>query len=207
MYLAAAIPVIFLAIWGQMCIRDCQTTMSRTRKLTVLGLLAAISIVLVYLIHYPVFPVAPFLEYDPADIPIFLGTMMFGPVAGLALTAVVSIVQGLTVSAASGVIGIAMHFVATGSFVLVFGLITRKQKQTLRIIIGLVAGILTMTAVMSLWNLWLTPIFMGTPVDAVLSIMLPAIIPFNLIKAGVNSLIAFAVFQPVKRLVKFSFAY
>lgn len=184
-----------------------QTTMSRTRKLTVLGLLAAISIVLVYLIHFPVFPVAPFLEYDPADIPIFLGTMMFGPVAGLALTAVVSIVQGLTVSAASGVIGIAMHFVATGSFVLVFGLITRKQKQTLRIIIGLVAGILTMTAVMSLWNLWLTPIFMGTPVDAVLSIMLPAIIPFNLIKAGVNSLIAFAVFQPVKRLVKFSFAY
>lgn len=182
-------------------------TMTKTRKLTVLGLLAAISIVLVYFVHFPIFPVAPFLEYDPADIPIFLGTMMFGPVAGLVLTLVVSVVQGLTVSAASGVIGIAMHFVATGSFVIVFGLITRKNKTVWRIILGLAVGIITMTAVMSLWNLWLTPIFMGTPVDAVLSIMLPAIIPFNLIKAGVNSIVAYLVFQPIKRLVKVDFLY
>lgn len=33
------------------------------------GMLAALSIVLVYVIHFPIFPAASFLEYDPADIP------------------------------------------------------------------------------------------------------------------------------------------
>ena len=155
-----------------------------TRKLCTLGLLGAISVVLVAFIHFPVFPLTPFLEYDPADIPIFIGTLFYGPVAGLFLTVIVSVVQGLTVSAASGVIGIIMHIVATGSFVLVFGLLTRKNKSIKRSIIALVLGIVTWTAVMVLWNLLLTPVFMGTPVDAVLELILPAILPFNLIKAG-----------------------
>ncbi|HRV34069.1 MAG TPA: ECF transporter S component, partial [Anaerovoracaceae bacterium] len=46
----------------------------QTRNLAKLGILAAISIVLVALIHFPVFAAAPFLEYDPADIPIIIGT-------------------------------------------------------------------------------------------------------------------------------------
>ena len=61
---------------------------ANTRKLTTLAMLAALAIVLVALIHFPLVPAAPFLEYDPADIPIFIGTFLFGPAAGLALTAV-----------------------------------------------------------------------------------------------------------------------
>ena len=121
-----------------------------TRKLCTLGLLGAISVVLVAFIHFPVFPLTPFLEYDPADIPIFIGTLFYGPVAGLLLTVIVSVVQGLTVSAASGVIGIIMHIVATGSFVVVFGLLTRKNKSIKRSVIALVLGIVTWTAVMAL---------------------------------------------------------
>ena len=79
---------------------------ANTRKLTTLAMLAALAIVLVALIHFPLVPAAPFLEYDPADIPIFIGTFLFGPAAGLALTAVVCVIQGVTVSAASGPIGI-----------------------------------------------------------------------------------------------------
>ena len=61
---------------------------ANTRKLTTLAMLAALAIVLVALIHFPLVPAAPFLEYDPADIPIFIGTFLFGPAAGLALSAV-----------------------------------------------------------------------------------------------------------------------
>ena len=61
------------------------------RKLTTLAMLTAISIVLVYLIRIPMF--LPFLEYDPADIPIFLATLSFGPATGLILTVVVSLLQ------------------------------------------------------------------------------------------------------------------
>ena len=179
-----------------------------TKKLCTLGLLCAISIVLVCFVHFPLFPAASFLEYNPADIPIFLGTFLFGPIAGLLLTIVTSIIQGLTVSASSGFIGIIMHILATGSFVVVFGLITRKNKNIKRSIIALIAGIITMTAVMMLCNLIFTPIFMGTPVDAVLQMMLPIILPFNLIKAIINGVVAFLLSKSLHMALKnyFDFA-
>jgi riboflavin transporter FmnP len=49
------------------------------RKLAVLAMLVAIGVVLCFLIHVPLIPAASFLEYDPADIPILIGTFAFGP--------------------------------------------------------------------------------------------------------------------------------
>lgn len=111
-----------------------------TRKLTTLAMLAALAIVLVALIHFPLVPAAPFLEYDPADIPIFIGTFLFGPAAGLALTAVVCVIQGVTVSAASGPIGIIMHFLATGTFVLLAGNLYRAHRTRKAALLGLARG-------------------------------------------------------------------
>ncbi len=76
-----------------------------TRQLVSMAMLGAISIVLVSVVHFPLIPAAAFLEYDPADIPILIGTFAYGPLAGLLMTIVVSIIQGVTVSAQSGPIG------------------------------------------------------------------------------------------------------
>lgn len=54
-----------------------------TRQLVSMAMLGAISIVLVSVVHFPLIPAAPFLEYDPADIPILIGTFAYGPLAGL----------------------------------------------------------------------------------------------------------------------------
>ena len=51
----------------------------KTRRIITIAVLAAISVVLVALIHFPIFPAVAFLEYDPADIPILIGTFAFGP--------------------------------------------------------------------------------------------------------------------------------
>jgi len=118
------------------------------------------------------------------------------------MTVIVSVIQGLTVSAGSGFIGIIMHIVATGSFVIIFGLITRKNKGMVRSVIALIAGILTMTTIMVLWNLLLTPLFLGASMEDVLPLMLPAIIPFNLIKASANGIIAFLLGKSVKAVLK-----
>lgn len=174
----------------------------RTKKLTTMAMLAALAIVLVAVIRFPLIPAAPFLEYDPADIPIFIGTFLFGPAAGLGLTAVVCMLQGFTVSAGSGVIGVLMHFFATGTFVLLAGLLYKKNRTRKGAVVALIAGTLAMTAVMCAWNLVFTPIFMGTPVSAVVDMLLPAIIPFNLIKAGANSAVTYFVYKPVCKLVQ-----
>lgn len=173
-----------------------------TAILTRMAMLAAISIILVALIHFPIFVSAPFLEYDPADIPIIIGTFLYGPTLGFILAVVTCIVQGVTVSAASGIIGIVMHIFATGSYVLVAGIIYKKNHTKKGAIIALIAGTLTMTISMVIWNLVFTPIFLGTPFDAVKAMIIPIIIPFNLIKAGVNSVITYFTYKPVERILK-----
>lgn len=87
----------------------------RVEKLVKLALLCAMSLVLMYVVRFPLIPSLPFLEYDMADVPILIGAFMFGPLEGLLLTAVVSLLQALTVSAGSGWVGCAMHFFATGN--------------------------------------------------------------------------------------------
>ena len=94
-----------------------------TVRLAKRGMLVAIAIVLVYFIHFPIFPAVAFLEYDPADIPILMGTFAFGPVAGILLTVVTAVIQGVTVSAASGLYGIIMHIISTSTLVIVAGVI------------------------------------------------------------------------------------
>ena len=114
-------------------------------KIAKMAMLVAVSIVLVMIIHFPIFPAVAFLEYDPADIPIFLGTFAYGPLAGFALTVVASIIQGMTVSAGSGFIGILMHIFATGSFVLVAGNWYKFHKTKKQAVVALVLGCLVMT--------------------------------------------------------------
>ena len=126
------------------------TISSNTRKLVTQALLAAVAVVLVAFVHFPLIPAASFLEYDPADIPIFIGAFLFGPWAGLGLTVVVSVIQGITVSAASGPIGIIMHILATGTFVVLAGSIYRRNRTRKGAVIALVVGSLAMTVVMCL---------------------------------------------------------
>lgn len=173
----------------------------RTKKLTVMAMLIALSVVLVSLVHFPLFPMAAFLEYDPADIPILIGAFAYGPVAGIALTIVASLIQGLTVSAQSGPYGIIMHIIATSTLVLVSSSIYRVKHTRVGAVVGLVAGTLTMGCVMMVANHYITPIFMQVPVAAVDGMLLPIILPFNLMKAGINSSITFLVYKVVSRYI------
>ncbi len=168
----------------------------KTVVLAKMGMLVAISIVLVAIIHFPIFPMVAFMEYDPADIPILIGTFAFGPVAGLILTAVTSVIQGVTVSAASGVYGIIMHVIATGVLVIVAGVIYKFNKTRKGAVIALIAGVLAMTVAMMGANMIITPIFMGVPRSAVWELM-PFIAAFNLVKAGINGLVTFLLYKRV----------
>ncbi|WP_312354603.1 ECF transporter S component, partial [Aminipila sp.] len=164
------------------------TSQNKTVRLAKMGMLVAISVVLVSIVRFPIFPAVAFLEYDPADIPIIIGTFAFGPIAGLMIVIITSILQGVTVSAASGLYGIIMHILATGAFVLVAGLLYKGNKSKREAVIALVAGVAAMTIVMVIANMIVTPLFTGWPLSAVMEVM-PFIVAFNLLKAGVNSII------------------
>lgn len=171
-----------------------------TKKIAGMGMLAALSIVFAIFVRFPLIPSALFLEYDAADIPIFLGAFMYGPVAGLIITVVVSIIQGTTVSAGSGFIGILMHIFATGSYVLIAGFIYQHKRTFKGALFGMLCGSIVMVGTMILWNIIFTPIFLGWPRKVVYGMLLPAILPFNLIKAGINSAATILLYKRTHKL-------
>ncbi|MDO4566821.1 MAG: ECF transporter S component [Oscillospiraceae bacterium] len=171
------------------------------RKITRLGMLAALSVALAALVHFPLMPAAAYLEYDPADIPILISAFLYGPWYGVAITAVVSLVQGLTVSAAGGPIGIIMHIVSTGAVCLVSGYIYKTHRSIKGARISLLAGVLVMCAVMARMNYLLTPLYTGMPREQVAQMLIPIIIPFNLIKASINALLTYLVYKPIRRFL------
>ena len=173
----------------------------QTRKLVVMALLVAVSVVLIYAIRFPLVPAAAFLEYDPADIPILIGALAYGPVAGVMLTVIASIIQGVTVSAGSGLYGIVMHIIATSTLVIVAGSIYKVRRTKSGAILALVCGTLAMGLIMMPANHFITPMFTGWPTEAVDALLLPGILPFNLIKAGLNSIVTFLVYKTVSRYV------
>lgn len=172
------------------------TSREKTVRLAKMGMLVAISIVLVYFIHFPIFLAVAFLEYDPADISILIGTFAFGPLAGILLTVVTAVIQGVTVSAASGLYGIIMHVISTSVLVLVSGLIYKYNKTRKGAVIALLCGVAAMTLVMIGANMIITPLFMGVPRNIVWSLM-PFIAGFNAIKAGINSVVTFLLYKRI----------
>lgn len=171
-----------------------------TKKIVILGVLSALSIVLVALVHFPVFPAVAFLEYDPADVPILITGFAFGPAAGLIVTVIVSLIQGLTVSATSGIYGIIMHVLATGAYVSVSSMIYKRNRTRKGAAVALVAGVAAMTLVMIGANMVVTPYFTGWPASAVWELM-PYIAGFNLLKAGVNAVITALLYKRISRFI------
>lgn len=173
---------------------------SNAKKITVIGLLVALSVALIYMIRFPIFPVVAFLEYDAGDVPIFLCTYLYGSGYGIIIGLIASFIQAITVSASSGWIGFIMHIFAVFGYTVTVGLIYKKKDNTSNLIVAAIAGILVMTAFMVGWNLIFTPIFMNVPRSVVIE-LLPYIILFNLIKASINTVVSVILYKVLNQSV------
>ena len=54
-----------------------------------------------------------------------------------------------------------------------------------------------MTGVMLLWNYLITPIYLGYPREAVVELLIPAFLPFNLLKGGINAALTLILYKHV----------
>ena len=187
---------------------------SRTRKLAILALLAALAYVIMVYGRVPVLTVPPFLRYDPKDVIFAIGGFLFGPLSVLAMSIVVSFLEMITVSE-TGIIGFFMNVLSTCAFACTAALIYKKLHTLKGAIIGLAAGWVTAAAVMVLWNYIVTPIYLASlgtgfsdwdelsksvaqirPVVA--GMLIPIFLPFNLLKGGLNAAITMLLYKPVR---------
>lgn len=164
----------------------------KTKTLTAVGTLCALAYAATAVGRIPLIL---FLKYDPKDIIIATGGFLFGPLAAGSITLLVSLAEMLTISE-NGVLGFLMNVISSSSFACTAAFIYRK-KRTFPAATGLLCGWGAMVSVMMLWNYLIAPIYMGCSRGEVAQLLLPAFLPFNLIKGGLNAAGVLLVYRPV----------
>ena len=152
------------------------------KKIISLAMLSAIAFAVV---TFGRIPIVLFLSYDPKDVIIAIGGFIFGPLSAFIISAVVSLVEMVTISN-TGPIGCVMNIISSCTLVCTASYIYKKKRTLSGAVIGLVSGTLIMT-----------PIYMGYPREAVAELLLPVFLPFNLVKGGLNTAITLLLYKPV----------
>ena len=166
---------------------------ANTKKLVITAMFAAIAFAIVAFIRIPV---VQFLKYEPKDVIITIGGFILGPFASFLISIVVSLVEMLTISD-TGLIGCIMNVLSTCAFACTAALVYKCRRTQMTAILGLFLGTLAMIVVMVLWNYLITPIYMGLPREEVAEMLVPVFLPFNALKAGLNSAITMIVYKPL----------
>lgn len=167
------------------------------RELVTLAIFSALGMALSF-IQIPIFPPAPYLQYDPSGIVTLTVALMYGPAAGI-MVQLVSWIPKLIMSP----LGSLLTFVAMIGAVLIVGLIYKKFHNLKGAIAAIVVGSVVFTAIAIAMNFVITPIYTpGVTVEAVASMVVPILLPFNIIKCVINGVVTGLLYKPVSNLVK-----
>lgn len=164
----------------------------KLKRIAATSIFAAIAYLSMFLTPFRV----DFLTFDIKDAVMTIGALYLGPLAGLAMSAVTSLLEMFTISQ-TGIDGMIMNFVGSATYTVVAALIYTYRKSLKNAVLGLVAATLSMTAVMLAANLIITPGFKGVPVEAVIAMIPTLLLPFNLLKGILNAALVMLLYKPV----------
>lgn len=187
------------------------------RSMAMIGMLGALSAVLISLnFPLPLFP--PFYRFDVADLPALLGGFMMGPVAGGIIIGVKLLMRMLMMGSDTMFVGELSNLINSLAFVLPATWIYARGKSKKTAMIGLSISTVFAAIVSVLTNAFIAlPLYsaafgwplesiigMGTAINAgitdLLTFLLFAVLPFNLLKGGATALVTFAVYKRISVL-------
>lgn len=192
----------------------------KIRTMVCVGMLAAISVMLM-LAEFALPFIAPsFYELDFSEVPILIGAFALGPMAGM-LTELVKILLNLVINGTdTAFVGEFANFIFGCALVVPAALIYKRKKSRKNAIIGLAVGTIAMTAAAVLINaLVLLPAYakafnmpvsafvdMGSAInpaiDGIWTFVLLAVAPFNIIKGVLVSVITILLYKHVSPILK-----
>lgn len=194
------------------------------RKLLIIALLSTISIVLM-LFDFPLFFAPNFYELDFSEIPVLVGAFAYGPLTGVIIEAIKILLNLMFTGSITMGVGELANFLIGISLVVPASVIYFRHKTKKRALIGLVVGTFTMVTVGALLNAFvLLPayaFFLSTPqytltiadfvaagaavnplVNNVFSLIMFAVVPFNLLKGILVSVVVLLIYKRVSMLIK-----
>jgi riboflavin transporter FmnP len=191
-------------------------SISTMAKIGVLGALAAI----LMLVEIPLWFAPPFYKIDLSEVPVLIGALAMGPVAGILIELIKILGNFLLNGTATYGVGELANFLIGISLVLPPAIMYKKKKTRLTAGIGLAIGTVFMSIIGALLNAFvLLPVYanvfsmsldnlvaMGTAVNgnikSITGFVLLAVTPFNLLKGIIVSVCTLLLYKYLSPLLK-----
>ena len=135
---------------------------SKLRRIALIAVFGALAYALMLVVHFKV----SFLTLDLKDAVITLAGLYFGPGAALSLSVLIPLLELISVSD-TGLYGFLMNFISTATFSMTASLIYRYKRSLTGAIMALLSAAAATVGVMMLFNLWVTPYYMGVDIETV----------------------------------------
>lgn len=169
-----------------------------TKRIAVTALFCALAAICTLFIEFPILPAVPWLKYDPSAIICLIAGFAFGPATGVA----VSIISYLPhIATASGFWGMLMAIIATLAMVLPASLVYKRDTTMRGAIVGMVIGAVVSVLLCIVANIIVTPIYAHMSTQAVIALIVPALLPFNVLKVVINAVVTTLVYKPVTKVL------
>ena len=167
-----------------------------TKRIAITALFCAVAALCTLFIEFPILPGVTFLKYDPSAAVALIAGFAFGPATGVIVSTVSYLPHFAT---ESGLYGVIMAIIATLSLVLPASLIYQRDTTLRGALIGMGVGAVVCLACCILANIVVTPIYMGAPRETVIAMIVPTLLPFNVLKIALNCAVTALVYKPVSK--------
>ncbi len=183
-----------------------------------LGVTAALGGVLMCL-EFPLFFAPSFYQLDLSELPVLICAFYLGPAAGVTAEFLKVAVKLLLKGTGTAFVGELANFVVGCSLILPASIVYHIRKNRKSAIAGMAVGTLTLTLFGSLFNaVYLIPAFSvlyGAPIEAIVgmgrtvnpavtsvtTLVLFAVVPFNLLKGSLVSLMTYLLYKRVENVL------
>ena len=195
-----------------------------TRKVAMIGMFSAISMILM-LFEVPLPFAPPFYKLDLSELPVLIGGFAFGPATAVMVEFAKILLKLFVKGTSTAFVGELANFAVGCSLVLPASIVYLFWKKKKGAIVGCITGTVILALFGSMFNaIYLLPAFSklyGMPLDTILgmgsavnplmtegsmiSFVVCCVVPINLIKGTVVSLLTMLIYKPLSPILKNSY--
>ncbi len=166
-----------------------------SEKIAKYALFVALSMAVSF-IEFPLIPDFSFLKYDPSGIVCLVAGFAYGPAAA----AIVSIL-GFAPHLFTNPLGTIMAVLVSLGASVTAAIVYKKMHTKEGAIISLISGSVVAIALAIVGNLIITPLYAHMTVSQVAALIIPALLPFNIVKLAIHVVVTMLVYKPISKLL------
>lgn len=168
-----------------------------TKELVTMALLCAVSVLLSF-IEFPLIPGITWLKFDAAAMPAMVVGFAYGPGAGFVVGLASALVHGALMG---DWVGALMNVVVDAALIVPAAIIYQRKRTYKRAIAGLAVSAVCAVVCAILANVVIDPFYFGMPMEAVIALVVPVLLPFNIAKSVLDAVLTLIVYKAVSNLI------